>query len=294
LDLRISQSYALRISIPGGGTVSQEPVPNAQSQRYASNTVVSLTATPAPGWTFLYWSGDAAGTDNVAAVTMNAPRSVQAVFGARFSLATNGNGRILIEPAANVYAYGQPVRITAVPADGSYFFGWAGDFTGFDTPVDFAVNTPAVITALFAPLKSGQVSLTRSSHGAGSITLNPSKNVYTNGETVVLTALPTPGYLFTGWSSDLSGHMNPLAKTLTANTLATANFVQQAVAVTNGILNFVLSTPDALFYQLQYSTNLASGVWIDFGPVQNSTNGKIDASADLGISAQMFFRGQSR
>ena len=62
---------------PGaGGSVTKNP----DLAEYDYNTVVSLTATPSPGYTFTGWSGDATGTANPVNVTMDANKTVTANF----------------------------------------------------------------------------------------------------------------------------------------------------------------------------------------------------------------------
>ena len=59
--------------------------------------------------------------------------------------------------------------------------------------------------------------------GAGSVTAKPSQSTYPSGTQVVLTATPTTGYTFSGWSGDAGGTANPLTVTITGNTSITAN-----------------------------------------------------------------------
>lgn len=61
--------------------------------------------------------------------------------------------------------------------------------------------------------------------GDGNVTVEPDKNRYLVGETVVLTAVPGPNQAFHGWSDDASGNANPLAVTLEEDTRITAAFV---------------------------------------------------------------------
>ena len=60
--------------------------------------------------------------------------------------------------------------------------------------------------------------------GNGSVTITPEKTAYTQGETVTLTATPSEGYEFQGWSGDLTGTDNPTTITITKNTIITAHF----------------------------------------------------------------------
>ncbi|QIL77940.1 hypothetical protein G7064_05245 [Hymenobacter sp. HDW8] len=83
-----------------GGSIGRSP--NATS--YASGTVVSLTATPAAGYTFTGWSGDATGTTNPLAVTMSANKSITATF-----TATGGGQQVVSFILINA-ATDQPIR----------------------------------------------------------------------------------------------------------------------------------------------------------------------------------------
>ncbi len=56
----VPQQYSLSVSTPGGGTISVRPNGGTFTNStliYASNTVVTLTANPAPGFSLLYWQG---------------------------------------------------------------------------------------------------------------------------------------------------------------------------------------------------------------------------------------------
>jgi uncharacterized repeat protein (TIGR02543 family) len=66
--------YTLTVNKSGSGNV----VPNGGT--YTSNTAVQLSALPAPNWTFHHWSGDVSGNSSPTNVTMNANKSVTAVF----------------------------------------------------------------------------------------------------------------------------------------------------------------------------------------------------------------------
>jgi uncharacterized repeat protein (TIGR02543 family) len=64
----------------------------------------------------------------------------------------------------------------------------------------------------------------------GTITLNPTGGVYSGGTVVTVTANPNSGYIFSGWSGDLSGSVSPTNITMNANKSVTANFSVQSIS----------------------------------------------------------------
>lgn len=139
--------YTLSATTPGGGTISGNT-----SATYAAGDVVILTATPAAGWQFLRWEGDATGVVSTVIVTMNQARNVQAVFGTSLILNPVGAGTITLDPAQGPYPYGSTVRLTATPNVGLYFAGWGNDASGSENPLEFIVTKAnTAICALFSP-----------------------------------------------------------------------------------------------------------------------------------------------
>ncbi len=60
----------------------------------------------------------------------------------------------------------------------------------------------------------------------GTVSKNPNKATYSQGEVVTLTAVPNAGWTFTSWTGDLSGTANPTTVTMNANKSVGANFAQ--------------------------------------------------------------------
>ncbi len=77
----------LTVEIVGQGTVTR----SLRQSLVPRGTVVTLTAAPAEGWTFGGWTRDGSGKTPSLAVTMDAPRTVQAVFLSASNLITNGD-----------------------------------------------------------------------------------------------------------------------------------------------------------------------------------------------------------
>ncbi len=81
----------------------------------------------------------------------------------------------------------------------------------------------ALVALEITPLPE-QFTLTVNTVGSGSVTLNPPGGTYNAGTVVTLTATPAQGFLFSGWSGNLSGSANPATITMNANKTVTATF----------------------------------------------------------------------
>ncbi len=295
ISLQISPVFLLSAGSPGGGGIIASPLGYDGGNLYLSNTVVTLTAMPSNGWSFASWTGDSSATTNVTAVVMDQPRAVQALFDTSLTLFTNGSGQVLLTPPAGSYLFGSTVQLTALPSPGYYFFGWANAASGFANPFLFTVtnDTPG-ITALFEALKPSQVSLAVLPQGNGTVLINPARNVYTNGDTVTLTAVPASNCLFTGWSGDAAGSLNPLVLTLDSDKFILANFTVvplfQTVMQSAGTLTLAWTAATGQTYQVQYKTNLLQTNWISLGSPNLATNDIMSASDSTGPDRQRFYR----
>lgn len=131
LDIVILPTLAA--SSEGGGRVVVGPSTGA----YFSNGTAVVTATPAPGWTFLQWLGDAAGRNPTASVGMSRNKCVRAVFGTALSNSVVGSGSVVSSRVSALYPYGTKVQLTAVPQTGNYFALWGNAASGTNNPLSF-------------------------------------------------------------------------------------------------------------------------------------------------------------
>ena len=76
----VKKQYPLTIEIEGEGTVSEKVIKAGVATDYNSGTVVELTATPSDEWEFKEWTGDITSTENPAEITIDASKTVKAVF----------------------------------------------------------------------------------------------------------------------------------------------------------------------------------------------------------------------
>ncbi len=294
VEVIVIPEYGLNVSTSGGGTVGWSPAGGP----FASDTVVSLTATPSVGWSFLQWLGDATGTSAGAAVVMNRERCVEAVFGTTFSNVVSGAGAVVVEPAAALYPHGSTVRLTAVPQAGHGFALWGGAAGGTNNPLVFTVTNGApVVSAAFAALSAGQVALSVVPSGGGRVTASPRANRYASGSGVTLTALPDAGQDFTGWGGDAGGTANPLTVTLNTSKVIAANFTKRPMLKVftcagppePGVVPLLLSGEPGGAYVIEASADLQQ--WSTLVTVTNRF-GTVQWN-DASVEAQRFYRARS-
>ncbi len=281
----------LSAATAGGGSVAMDPPAGA----WWSNGTAVVTATPAPGWTFLHWLGDATGTNPAATVSMSRNRCVQAIFGAGLGHTVVGSGSVARSPAAALYPHGTAVRLTAVPAAGNYFALWGNAASGTNHPLNFVVtNANATVTAVFAALPANQHALTVLPDGFGSVSASPRANRYGTGANVTLTATPDAGQSFVSWSGDASGTQNPLTVVMNSSKVITANFTKRprlAVFTCGGALDpasvpLLLSGEFGGVFVIEASADLQQ--WSDVATVTNLF-GTVQFNDTTG-GAQRFYR----
>ncbi|MCB2380559.1 PQQ-dependent sugar dehydrogenase, partial [Hymenobacter sp. BT635] len=206
-------SYTLTTPVTGSGSVGRSSL----GPSYPSGSLVSLTATPATGFVFSGWSGDATGTANPLSVTMSANKTITATFTAAptttYTLTTPviGSGTVSKNPNAASYASGTVVSLTATPAAGFTFAGWSGEATGTANPLAVTMSADKTITATFTAVPAATFTLTTTSSGSGTVSKSPDQASYAEGAVVSVTATPAAGFTFAGWSGDATGTNNPLS-----------------------------------------------------------------------------------
>ena len=231
--------YTLTTTTTGSGTVSASP----QATSYESGASVTLTATPANGFTFTGWSGALSGSSNPATVVMSSDKSVTAIFTAvtqtKYTLTTTttGSGTVSASPQATSYESGASVTLTATPANGFAFTGWSGAISGSSNPVTVVMSSNKSVTATFTAISANEFTVSVTTTGSGAVTVSPQAASYASGTTVTLTATPSSGASFTGWSGDLSGSNATATLVMNSNKTVTAAFSGGNLNTTNLVTN---------------------------------------------------------
>ncbi|MCD6374216.1 MAG: DUF5123 domain-containing protein, partial [Caldisericaceae bacterium] len=226
--------YRLSIVVEGSGTVTADPA----GPYYDPGTVVTLTATPSPGWKFSAWEGAVAfPPDNpVATVTMDDAKVVKAVFETTapkyaVNVEVEGIGHVEYSPEpleGNRYDEGTEVTLTAIQDSATWeFVEWSGDTSSTVNPLIFTVMKEINLTAHFRSTLP-QVMLDIDTVGLGGVTVTPQPilGTYDSLTTVILTATPVPGWEFTGWTGDLVSTENPDTLVLDGDKHVIANFAE--------------------------------------------------------------------
>jgi hypothetical protein len=168
--------------------------------------------------------------------TFNAPGSQTLTV----SKTGTGGGTVTSIPAgiscgldcAESYAYNTSVTLSAVPATGSTFAGWSGACTGTGT-CTISMNSNKSVSAAFA-LNTHALTVTKTGTGDGIVTSSPAGIIcgsdcsesYTYNTVVTLTAKPSAGSTFAGWSGGGCAGTGVCTVTMTATRSVTAAFTR--------------------------------------------------------------------
>lgn len=184
---------------------------------------VTLTAAPAVGSTFAGWSGGGCTGTGTCTVGVSAATVVTATFtlnsyAVSVAKAGTGSGTVTSAPAgiscgatcSAVYNHGTAVTLTATPAVGSNFTGWSGGGCAGTGTCVVSVTAATSVTATFA-VQQFTLSVAKNGGSTGTVTGTgiscgaTCSNVYNYGASVTLTATPSSGAVFAGWSGACVG-----------------------------------------------------------------------------------------
>jgi len=244
--------------------------PSSPDGYYTAGTLVTVTATPNAGFSFLAWSGelayltadsdnptrftlDLAGLNYTASFTQSPVTTIGANIG---DLTAIVDGKMAYPPSNFAWAPNsrhtisimdtvQPVGTSGLPYQ-YVFLNWSNG--GSNTQTITAGATSTTITANWKKqfLVSTNVSYPDpSGANGGSIAMNPqSANCvdstdcyYDQGSTVTLTGTPAGAYSFGGWDGDLSGTNTSAVLPVNDQIVVTGNFQVPGTLNPLGVVN---------------------------------------------------------
>ncbi len=267
-------THALTLGKSGTGTGAVTSVPAGIncgvdcSETFLQGTSVTLSAAAAAGSTFAGWTAAGCSGTSACVITMSAPTNVTAVFGLltrRLTVTKSdaGSGTVTSAPAGincgtdcfEDYGQGTSVTLTATAAVGSSFTGWSGGgCTGSGTCV-VAMSAATTVTATFAPVMRS-LTVAKAGTGSGTVASSPPgiscgtdcSEPYAQGTSVTLTATPSAGSAFGGWSGGSCSGTGTCVVAVNAATTVTATFTQilRTLTVTVVGAGGVGSTPSGI------------------------------------------------
>jgi uncharacterized repeat protein (TIGR02543 family) len=181
----------------------------------------NLTKQPFRSYMYAVTGGDQ--ISNGLALTTSTTYAPPANYRLTTVISPTGAGYINQLPDQTIYPANRVLTITAVPNPGYTFIKWSNARTGSTNPNNLQMTSNKTLVAEFA---FTGYTLNTSTSGSGTVTKSPNQATYSNNAVVTLTATPSNGWTFVGWSGDLAGNTNPVAVTLNSNRNITALFTQ--------------------------------------------------------------------
>jgi hypothetical protein len=273
-------------NVSGKGSVDLEP-----TNPVPFGTLLTATATPAPGYYLKLWGGEASGTNSPTQISITTPTpTVGALFvpvpagECTLNLVINGSGTVTVNPQQAFYNQGQSVTLTATATNtATPFIGWSRDASGNSNPLTLVLDTNKVVEADFG--------------SSPTVSISPANLVVLLGSNAVLTAnavgLPplayqwlsnsfpilnatNSTYLILGASLSEAGNYSVIVTNLYGS--ATSSVATVTVVVPPGMIEQPTNVTVAAGNIVNLSV-LASGTeplsyqWLNSsGPITNATN----------------------
>ncbi len=257
-----NQNYQVTFILGAGGSLISPPTGN---RSYPAGTIVPLTATPATGYQFSYWTSTGSITfDSTVSASTNAHIGSDGTITANF-VAVNpgqnyqvtfvlGSGGASMSPTgSHTYAGGSTVAISTTAAAGYQFAGWTSTGTiSFDSASAASTNAhidgAGSVTANFVAVSPGQNYQVTFNLGAGGASMSPAgSQTYAGGSTVAISTTAASGYMFAGWTSTGTISFD------SASSPSTNAYIGSAGSIT---ANFVAVSPGQNY---QVTFNLGAG-----------------------------------
>jgi hypothetical protein len=222
----------LNVSLAGSGTgtvtdgdAGDLDCPGTCSDTYPYDTVVTLTATPTGGASFVGWGGEASacGTTATCQITLSEQRDVTATFQPpqTLNVTVSGGGSVADGPEGDIacpgtcsdtYPFNTVVTLTRTTPAGWLFAGWTGEASGCGTNATcpITMSEQRDVGASFVPV----LTVSKAGGGLGSVADGPEGDIscgatcsdsYPLDTVVTLAATPTAPSGFGGWSGDCTG-----------------------------------------------------------------------------------------
>ena len=181
---------------------------------------------------FIYCSSDSGSEATAPPPIVTTPPVV-----VNYTLTVSAGDGGAVSSTGGTYTSGESVSITATANSEYVFSGWSNGST--ENPLSVTMNSNQTISASFVKVT---YTLSTSTEGEGSITetLVSSGRFtdYNSGSVVRLTAVPSNGWIFIGWTGDYVGEDNPIDIDVSESISISASF-EISIAVTFALGRFL-------------------------------------------------------
>jgi len=223
---------------------------------YTIGDDVAIAASPKAGFIFTNWTENSieiskSSTYQIAniATSKTFVANFSAIAAAQLAVVLSSNpvaGGSTIGSGA--YNASSSVTIEASPNTGYTFVNWtmspSNEISSTSADYTFVLDANKTFVANFI-LNTYTLKTTNLN---GVVEKNPLQTTYNHGSSVVLTATPNEGYVFSSWSGDATGTTNPLTVKMTANKDITANFTAIYSLNTTAVNGTVTKNPNLTSY----------------------------------------------
>jgi hypothetical protein len=208
-------NYTLTTTTTGSGSISRSP----SATSYAGGTSITLTASPAAGYEFAGWSGDAGGVANPLTIKVNSPMTVTAKF---IVAGSGGTGKLFHETWSNVGGG----TINDLTSNANYPNNPSGsDFiTSFDLPVGIGDNYSDRIRGYIYPPTTGAYTFWIAGDDAGELRLSSNADP-ANATRIAYTS---------GWTNYFDFNVSPTQKSASITLTAGQRYYIEALHVEQG------------------------------------------------------------
>jgi regulation of enolase protein 1 (concanavalin A-like superfamily) len=272
------QNWSVATNVSGNGSVTLSPA----NGPYPDGSTVSVTAVADAGWVFSGWSGDLVGSVNPESLVVDSSKSVTAIFAPQLTVPSISNiqvtpqatGAILTwttdVPSTSRVDYGQTTGygsyvedLTLVTSHSLQLNGLSPDTTyHYRLSSGNSAGTSQTTTDLTFTTPVQNWAVTTSVSGNGSVTLSPANGPYPDGSTVTVAAAAEAGWVFSGWSGDLGGSLNPESLLIDSSKSIIATFVLEPTAPNISNVQVVSDTSSAT---ITWSTDVPSSSRVEYG-----------------------------
>ena len=237
---------------------------------FNSGASVIVTAAPNTGFTFTNWTEgvNIVSTSANYTFTISGNRTLVANFTAiPYSVTVLANPVLGgTATGTGVFNSGASVTVTALANVGYTFTNWTEGAIVVSATAGYTFNITGnrILVANFIVAVSTFTLNVTAVNGA--VVKNPNQLTFNSGSSVVLTATANSGYVFSSWSGDATGSVNPVTVVMNSNKNVTANFTLSA-PVGPGIVDLGLAG--------NYEALSMAGI---------STTGVTSITGDIGVS----------